>query len=36
VTCVIVPHNVQTQEAVTSPPHEHGAMHSAIDAMCRY
>jgi pyruvate dehydrogenase (quinone) len=30
VTCVIVPHNVQTQEAVTSPPHEHGAMHSAI------
>src|SRR5215212_3488151 len=30
VTCVIVPHNVQTQEAVTAPPHEHGAMHSAI------
>src|SRR5919107_3851001 len=30
VTCVIVPHNVQTQEAITSPPHEHGAMHSAI------
>src|SRR5918998_3614491 len=30
VTCVIVPHNVQTQEAVAAPPHEHGAMHSAI------
>src|SRR5215213_6096551 len=30
VTCIIVPHNVQTQEAVTAPPHEHGAMHSAI------
>ena len=33
VTCVIVPHNVQTQEAVTAPPHEHGAMHSA-DRLC--
>jgi pyruvate dehydrogenase (quinone) len=28
VTCVIVPHNVQTEEAVEEPPHEHGAMHS--------
>ena len=28
VTCVIVPHNIQTEEAVQEPPHEHGAMHS--------
>jgi pyruvate dehydrogenase (quinone) len=30
VTCIIVPHNVQTDEMVAEPPHEHGAMHSAI------
>jgi pyruvate dehydrogenase (quinone) len=30
VTCVIVPHDLQAEEAVESPPHEHGAMHSGI------
>ena len=30
VTCVIIPHNVQNEPAVPSPPEEHGAMHSAI------
>lgn len=30
VTCVIVPHDVQTQEVVAEPPHQHGAMHSAV------
>ena len=29
VTCVIVPHDVQSQPAVEEPPPEHGAMHSA-------
>lgn len=30
VTCVIVPHDVQNEPAEAKPPHEHGAMHSAI------
>lgn len=30
VTCVIVPHNVQNEPAEPAPPHEHGAMHSAV------
>jgi pyruvate dehydrogenase (quinone) len=30
VTCVIVPHDVQREDAVAEPPHEHGAMHSGI------
>src|SRR4051812_30578630 len=30
VTCIIVPHDVQNEEAVPAPPNEHGAMHSAI------
>jgi pyruvate dehydrogenase (quinone) len=30
VTCLIIPHDLQDEEAVTSPPHAHGAMHSAI------
>jgi pyruvate dehydrogenase (quinone) len=29
VTCVIVPHDLQSQPAEPRPPHEHGAMHSA-------
>jgi len=28
VTCIIVPHDVQEQEAVPHPPQEHGAQHS--------
>jgi len=28
VTCLIVPHDVQSQDAVETPPHEHGALHS--------
>jgi pyruvate dehydrogenase (quinone) len=30
VTCVIVPHDLQEQEAVESPPREHGTVHSGI------
>ncbi len=30
VTCLIVPHDLQGQEAVPAPPHEHGAMHSVV------
>jgi pyruvate dehydrogenase (quinone) len=30
VTCLIIPHDVQDEEVVASPPHEHGAMHSAV------
>ena len=30
VTCLIVPHDVQSEEAVTQPPREHGAIHSGI------
>lgn len=29
VTCVIIPHDLQSEPAVEEPPHEHGAMHSA-------
>jgi len=29
VTCVIIPHDLQSQNAVLDPPREHGAMHSA-------
>jgi pyruvate dehydrogenase (quinone) len=32
VTCVIVPHDLQSEPAVESPPHEHGALHSGIGA----
>lgn len=31
VTCVIVPNDVQTLEAVPSPPREHGAVFSGVD-----
>jgi pyruvate dehydrogenase (quinone) len=30
VTCVIVPHDLQGEEVVEEPPHEHGSMHSGI------
>jgi pyruvate dehydrogenase (quinone) len=30
VTCLIIPHDVQRAPAVAQPPHEHGAMHSAV------
>lgn len=30
VTCVIVPHDLQSEDAVASPPHEHGALHSGV------
>lgn len=30
VTCVIIPQDVQDQEAVEEPPHEHGQLHSAV------
>jgi pyruvate dehydrogenase (quinone) len=30
VTCVIVPHDLQEEEAVESPPREHGTVHSGI------
>src|SRR3954452_6684864 len=30
VPCIIVPHDVQNEEAVPAPPNEHGAMHSAV------
>jgi pyruvate dehydrogenase (quinone) len=29
VTCIILPHDVQGEPAVESPPHEHGRLHSA-------
>jgi pyruvate dehydrogenase (quinone) len=28
VTCLIVPHDIQEEEAIERPPHEHGAVHS--------
>jgi pyruvate dehydrogenase (quinone) len=28
VTCLIVPHDIQSEPVVEEPPHEHGAMHS--------
>jgi len=30
VTCLIVPHDLQREQALAEPPHEHGAMHSGI------
>ena len=30
VTCVIVPNDVQSMEAVEAPPHEHGTIHSSV------
>ncbi|MBB4638115.1 thiamine pyrophosphate-requiring protein [Longimicrobium terrae] len=30
VTCVIIPHDVQDEPAVESPPHEHGHHHSSV------
>ncbi len=30
VTCVIVPHDLQEADAVETPPHEHGTVHSGI------
>ncbi|MDP8922878.1 MAG: thiamine pyrophosphate-requiring protein [Chloroflexota bacterium] len=30
VTCVIVPHDLQEQEAVEQPPQQHGTMHSGV------
>jgi pyruvate dehydrogenase (quinone) len=30
VTCIIVPHDLQEQDAVEQPPHEHGAIRSAV------
>ena len=30
VTCIIVPNDVQTMDAVTEPPHEHGTVHSGV------
>jgi pyruvate dehydrogenase (quinone) len=30
VTCVIVPNDLQRQEAVAEPPHTHGAIHSSV------
>ena len=30
VTCIIVPHDLQEQDAVEQPPHEHGAIPSAV------
>src|SRR5919107_362483 len=30
VTCVIVPNDVQSEEAVGEPPHEHGTIHSGV------
>jgi pyruvate dehydrogenase (quinone) len=30
VTAMILPHDVQTEEAVPEPPHEHGKMHSSV------
>ena len=35
VTCVIVPNDVQEQEAVPKPPHEHGTVHSGRRATRR-
>lgn len=30
VTCIIVPHDLQSADAVEEPPHAHGALHSAV------
>ena len=30
VTAMILPHDVQTEDAVPEPPHEHGQMHSSV------
>src|SRR5690606_28343087 len=30
VTCLIVPHDIQTEDAVADPPREHGSIHSGI------
>ena len=30
VTCLVLPHDVQTLDAVEEPPHEHGTVHSGI------
>ncbi|HEY0582567.1 MAG TPA: thiamine pyrophosphate-requiring protein [Chloroflexota bacterium] len=30
VTCVIVPNDLQREEALEEPPHEHGAVHSSV------
>jgi pyruvate dehydrogenase (quinone) len=30
VTCIIIPSDVQEQEAVRQPPHEHGTVHSGV------
>lgn len=29
VTCIIIPHDVQSEDAVERPPHEHGRLHSS-------
>ena len=29
-TCVILPHDLHTEEAVVQPPHAHGAQHSGV------
>jgi pyruvate dehydrogenase (quinone) len=29
VTCLIVPHDIQEEDAIEQPPHEHGAVHSS-------
>lgn len=31
VTCIIIPNDVQDLDAVETPPHEHGTVHSGID-----
>src|SRR5690554_5882220 len=31
VTCIIIPNDVQDLDAVETPPHEHGTIHSGID-----
>jgi pyruvate dehydrogenase (quinone) len=30
VTCIIVPHDLQEEDAVEQPPHEHGAIPSTV------
>lgn len=30
VTCIIVPNDLQREDAVPAPPHEHGALHSGV------
>ena len=30
VTCLVIPHDVQELDAIETPPHKHGTVHSAV------